>query len=390
MFYPLAASTWDSEEIAAGCRVLETGMTTMGEHVRRFENDFAAKFGARHAIMVNSGSSANLVATAALCFKKERPLQRGDEIIVPAVSWATTYAPLQQYGLKLRFVDVELDTLNVSVERVAAAITPRTRAVMAVSILGNPAPLDALRALCNDRGLYLIEDNCESMGATLGGKYTGTFGHLNTFSLFFSHHISTMEGGIVLTDDDELYQLCLSLRNHGWTRDQPADSQLFEKRDDDFFEAYRFILPGYNLRPTEISGAIGVVQLTKLERLIARRRANASHLDSLFAGDERFIRQREAGQSSWFAFTFILNPQFKIDRARVMSALKEADIAYRIITGGCILRHDMMRHYDFDCAGPLDNAGIAHDRGFFVGNHAFDLRPQIDRLREVLDKAATP
>lgn len=389
MFYPLAASTWDKEEVAAGCRVLETGMTTMGEQVRAFEAAFAAKFGARHAIMVNSGSSANLVAVAALCFCRERPLQRGDEIIVPAVSWATTFAPLQQYGLTLRFVDVELDTLNVSAESVAAAITPKTRAVMAVSILGNPAPLDALRKLCDERGLYLIEDNCESMGATLDGQSTGTFGHLNTFSLFFSHHISTMEGGMVLTDNDELHQLCLCLRNHGWTRDQPTGSLLYGKRDDDFFEAYRFILPGYNLRPTEISGAIGLVQLDKLDRLVAQRRANAALLESLFVGDERFIRQREVGQSSWFAFTFILNPRFDIDRGRVMGALKEADIAYRIITGGCILRHDMMRHFEFNCAGTIENAGIAHERGFFVGNHAFDLRPQIEKLRQVLDTAAT-
>ena len=390
MFYPLAASTWDSEEIAAGCRVLETGMTTMGEHVRSFERDFAAKFRVRHAIMVNSGSSANLSAVAALCFRKERPLQRGDEVIVPALSWATTYAPLQQYGLKLRFVDVDLDTLNLSVKRVAAAITPRTRAVMAVSILGNPAPLDELRALCDARGLALIEDNCESMGATLGDKSTGTFGHLNTFSLFFSHHISTMEGGMVLTDDDELHQLCLSLRNHGWTRDQPADSQLFDKRDDDFFEAYRFILPGYNLRPTEVSGAIGLVQLKKLDALVDVRRQNARYLDQLFAGDHRFLRQKEHGQSSWFAFTFILNPELDLDRARTMAALKAADIGYRIITGGCILRHDMMRFYDYDCAEPIENALTAHERGFFIGNHAFDLRPQLDRLHEVLDRAAQP
>jgi len=389
MFYPLAASTWGDEEITAGCRVLETGMTTMGEHVHNFERAFAAKFGARHAIMVNSGSSANLIAVAALCFRKVQPLQRGDEIIVPAVSWATTYAPLQQYGLKLRFVDIDLETLNMTTERVAEAITPRTRAVMAVSILGNPAPLDELRSLCDARGLYLVEDNCESMGATLNGRSTGTFGHINTFSLFFSHHISTMEGGMVLTDDDELHQLCLCLRNHGWTRDQPAGSQLFEKQEDDFFEAYRFILPGYNLRPTEISGAIGVVQLAKLDQLVAQRRANAIFLDSLFAGDDRFIRQREFGQSSWFAFTFILNPRFEIDRARVMAAMKEADIAYRIITGGCILRHDMIRHYDFDCAGPIENASTVHNHGFFVGNHSFDLRPQIVKLHEVLDKAAT-
>lgn len=385
MSYELSASTWGPEEIAAGRRILEAGFTTMGPHVQEFEETFAARFGMRYGVMVNSGSSANLVGVAALCFKKDSPLQRGDEIIVPAVSWATTFAPLQQYGLKLRFVDVDRDTLNLSTERVRAAITPRTRAVMAVSLLGNPAPLDELRALCDERQLYLFEDNCESMGASLNGKATGAFGDISTFSLFFSHHISTMEGGMILTNDPELYQLCRSLRNHGWTRDQPADSMLFERREDDFFEAYRFILPGYNVRPTEISGAIGLEQMKKLDSFIATRRANAAHLQSLFAGDNRFLIQREHGKSSWFAFTFILNPDLDIDRQQVLAALKAARIGYRIITGGCILRHDMMRFFDYECAEPITNANLAHDRGFFVGNHAFDLRREIDLLHATLN-----
>ena len=385
MSYELSASTWGPEEVATGHRILEAGFTTMGPNVQEFEETFASRFGMRYGVMVNSGSSANLVGVAALCFKKNSPLQRGDEVIVPAISWATTFTPLQQYGLKLRFVDVDRDTLNLSAERVRAAITPRTKAVMAVSLLGNPAPLDELRALCDERGLYLFEDNCESMGATLNGKATGAFGDLSTFSLFFSHHISTMEGGMILTDDPELYQLCRALRNHGWTRDQPADSQLFERRNDDFFEAYRFILPGYNLRPTEISGAIGLEQMKKLDGFIATRRANAAYLQTLFADDTRFLRQREHGESSWFAFTFILNPDLDIDRLQVLRALKSAGIGYRIITGGCILRHDMMKFFDYDCAEPIVNANLAHDQGFFVGNHAFDLRREIDLLHSTLN-----
>jgi CDP-6-deoxy-D-xylo-4-hexulose-3-dehydrase len=388
MFYDLASSSWGAEEIAAMQRVIASGMFTMGENVRRFEEDFARKFGTKHALMVSSGSAANLVGIAALFHAGRRPLQRGDEVIVPAISWATTYYPLQQYGLRLKFVDVELDTLNIDVSKLERALTPRTRMVVAVSILGNPCALDVLRAFCDRHGLVLFEDNCESMGATLGGRQCGTFGDIGTFSTFFSHHISTMEGGVLVTDDTELYHVAKSMRAHGWTRDLPPDTTVFEKKQEDFFEAYRFILPGYNARPLELSGAIGVEQLKKLDRMVETRRANAKLFVDLMKGDERFIIQRENGRSSWFAFTIILNPKMKTERSRVMNGLKRADIGYRIITGGNFLRHDVIKYFDYECVGEMRNADLAHDRGFFVGNHPRDLRPQIERLREVLDEAA--
>jgi CDP-6-deoxy-D-xylo-4-hexulose-3-dehydrase len=386
MRYELAASTWGDEEIAAINAVVARGRFTMGDEVAQFEREFAAYFSAKHAVMVNSGSSANLVAVAALFFKADRPLQRGDEVIVPAVSWSTTYHPLQQYGLRLRFVDVELDTINMDTAKLEAALTPRTRAVMAVSILGNPCALDVIRRFCDAHDLYLIEDNCESMDAELGSRKTGTFGHLNTFSTFFSHHISTMEGGMVLTDDVELFHLMKAIRNHGWTRDLPPDTKLFERGADDHFEAYRFILPGYNVRPIEMSGAIGRAQIKKLPAFTEARRCNMALFHSLFAGDERFIVQREHGKSSCFSFTLILNPEIGEDRNRVFSALREADIGFRIITGGCFLRHDAIRYYDYDTVGEIKNAFTVHDRGFFVGNHPFDLTEQIEHLHSVLNQ----
>jgi CDP-6-deoxy-D-xylo-4-hexulose-3-dehydrase len=386
MRYELAASTWGDEEIAAINAVVARGRFTMGAEVAEFEREFAAYFGAEHAVMVNSGSSANLVAVAALFFKSDRPLQRGDEVIVPAVSWSTTYHPLQQYGLRLRFVDVELDTINMDTAKLEAALTPRTRAVMAVSILGNPCALDVIRHFCDAHDLYLIEDNCESMDAELGGRKTGTFGDLNTFSTFFSHHISTMEGGMVLTDDVELFHLMKAIRNHGWTRDLPPDTKLFERGADDHFEAYRFILPGYNLRPIEMSGAIGRAQIKKLPAFTEARRRNMALFHSLFAGDERFIIQREHGKSSCFSFTLILNPEIGEDRNRVFSALREADIGFRIITGGCFLRHDAIRYYDYDTVGEIKNAFTVHDRGFFVGNQPFDLTEEIEHLHSVLNQ----
>jgi CDP-6-deoxy-D-xylo-4-hexulose-3-dehydrase len=278
----------------------------------------------------------------------------------------------------------------MDVAQLERALTPRTRMVVAVSILGNPAALDVLRAFCDRHALYLFEDNCESMGSSLNGQPCGTFGDVNTFSTFFSHHISTMEGGVLATDDTELYHLARSLRAHGWTRDIPQDSTIFDKRDDDFFEAYRFILPGYNARPLELSGAVGIEQLKKLDRMVEIRRRNAALFQSLFAGDERFIIQQErpGASSSWFSFTVILNPKLDIDRREVMRAMKEADIGYRIITGGCFLRHDVIKYFDYDTVGEIVNANIAHDRGFFVGNHPRDITPQIERFHQVLDRAA--
>ena len=387
MFYSLASSSWGPEEIKAIQRVVDSGMYTMGENVKAFERDFAKYFGMKHAVMVNSGSSANLVAVASLFFKKDRPLQRGDEVIVPAISWSTTYHPLQQYGLRLKFIDVELDTLNIDVSKIEKAIGPRTKMILAVSILGNPAAVDVMKKIADKHGLYFMEDNCESMDAEVAGRKTGTFGILNTYSSFFSHHISTMEGGMVLTDDEELFHILLAMRNHGWTRDLPPGSPIFEKRDDDFFEAYRFILPGYNVRPIELSGAIGREQIKKLPEMTRQRRKNLAHFQKLFRDDSRFIIQRENGKSSSFCFTIILKPERNIDRKRVFQALKKADIGYRIITGGCFLRHDVIKYYDYEIVGGIENANIDHDYGFFVGNAPVDLTPQIDTLREVLDRA---
>ncbi|OQY48982.1 MAG: pyridoxamine 5-phosphate oxidase [Candidatus Parabeggiatoa sp. nov. 2] len=387
MNFELSSSSWGEEEYEAIQRVIDSGRFTMGENVRQFEQDFAKKFGVKYALMVNSGSSANLIGVASLFYQKDCPLQSGDEVIVPSISWATTYYPLQQYGLKLRFVDVELDTLNMDVTQLETALTPRTRMVVAVSILGNPAALDTLRDFCDKHNLILFEDNCESMGARLNGKLTGTFGDIGTFSSFFSHQLATMEGGVLVTNNEELYHIAKSMRAHGWTRDLPEKSGIFEKRSDDFFEAYRFILPGYNVRPLELSGAIGREQLKKLDRSIEIRRNNAKRFVELFAADERFIIQKENGLSSWFSFTIILNPAFKIDRTKVMQKMKEANIQFRIITGGCFLRHDVINHFDYETVGEIVNANIAHDQGFFVGNHPHDVVPQIEYLHKVLVKA---
>jgi len=389
MTYELSYNSWGTEEQEAIQKVIDSGRFTMGPYVEAFEKTFADKMGSCFAVMTNSGSSANLIAVAALSFKKENPLKPGDEVIVPAISWSTTYYPLMQYGLKLRFVDVELKTLNMDVKQLKAALTPKTKALVGVSILGNPCALDVMRTFCDEHNLIFFEDNCESMGATLNGKNCGTFGDIGTFSCFFSHHISTIEGGICLTNDEELYHLMLSIRSHGWTRHLPDSSPIYEKNPDDFFEAYRFIVPGYNVRPIEFSGAIGLEQLKKLDQFVEIRRTNAELWKSLFSSDERFIIQQENGTSSSFSFTLILHPDLPISREDVLQTLKENGIQFRIITGGNFLRHDVIQHCNYTTAHEIINANIAHDRGFFVGNHPCDIRPEIERFHKVINEVTS-
>jgi len=387
MTYELSSTSWGQEELDAMQRVLRSGRFTMGEQVRLFEDAFAERFGMKHAVMVNSGSSANLVGIAALFYRSKRPLQRGDEVIVPAISWATTFHPLQQYGLRLRFVDVELDTLNMDASKLEAALTPHTRMVVAVSILGNPAPLDRIREFCDAHDLIMFEDNCESLGASLNGQLCGTFGDINTFSTFYSHHISTMEGGLMVTNDTEIDHLARAIRNHGWARDVPRDSVVNQgqEHDDPFFEAYRFVVPGYNVRPLELAGAVGIEQLKKLDDMLAIRRQNAERFVTLFKNDTRFIIQRENGSSSWFSFTMILNPSMALNRAGVMDTLRKAEVQFRMITGGCFPQHAAVKFFDYDIVGNIDNAKTAHERGFFVGNHPRDLTAELDHLRAALN-----
>lgn len=385
MSYKLAASSWGQEELNAIQRVINSEQFSMSSEVAAFEKEFAAWHNLKYGVMVNSGSSANLISIASYFYKNQNPLKRGDEVIVPAISWSTTYYPLQQYGLKLKFIDVEIDSFNIDITKLEEALTPRTKIIIAVSILGNPAALDQIKSFADKHGLYFMEDNCESLGAELPDKSkTGTFGDLNTFSFFFSHHIATMEGGMVLTNDKEFFHLLRSIRNHGWTRDVPTPSEIYDEKNDDFFEAYRFILPGYNVRPIEMAGAIGREQLKKLTGFIEKRRKNLSIFQRLFGNDERFIIQKEYGKSSAFSFPLVLNPAQKPARKKILGALKKANVEYRIITGGCFPRHDVIKYFDYDAAN-IDNANIIHEYGLFFGNYPIDLTNELNQAYNIMD-----
>ena len=376
---PLATSTWDEREYEALHRVIKSGMFSMGSEVQSFEMEFASYLGADHCVLVNSGSSANLLAVAALFFLRERRLEPGDEVIVPAVSWSTTYFPLQQYGLKLKFVDIDEQTLNLDLKQVEGAIGPKTRLIFAVNLLGNPVDYFELRRIISGKDIFILEDNCESMGATLQGQQAGTFGIAGTFSSFFSHHISTMEGGLIATDSEELFQIILSLRAHGWTRNLPKHNLVCDKSDNAFEESFRFVLPGYNLRPLEMSGALGREQLLKLPGIIEGRSKNASVFKELFSNHPAVSIQAETGESSWFGFALVLKDR-QLDRGDILQMLAGLNIETRPVLSGNFTRNPVIEYFDYSIHEKLMVADAVHDMGFFVGNHHFDISAQLSEL----------
>ena len=232
--------------------------------------------------------------------------------------------------------------------------------------------------------MNLLEDNCESMGAMYQGKYTGTFGLISSFSTYFSHHLCTMEGGMNLTDDEEMYHYMLSIRSHGWTRHLPEDSKIYKKDTDPFYESFNFIMPGFNLRPLEIEAAVGIEQLKKLDAFIEQRRDNAKYFLSEIKNKTSFITQREIDKSSWFGFSILLSNSMNGKRERFIKALTENNIEVRPIVAGNFARQSALKYLDYSISGELKNADYVHENGFFVGNHSVEMKEQIDNLLEVL------
>jgi CDP-4-dehydro-6-deoxyglucose reductase, E1 len=382
----LATSSWDDKEYAAIDRVIRSGMFTMGPEVAQFERDFAEAMGSRFAVMVNSGSSANLLIVAALRYHSSNPIPAGAEIIVPAVSWSTTYYPLHQYGLKQKFVDIDRGTLNYDLDALASAITDETRAIMVVNLLGNPNDFKRIKELIGTRDIILIEDNCESLGARFEGKLAGTFGIAGSYSAFFSHHISTMEGGLVTTDDEELYHIMLSVRAHGWTRNLPKSNLVTgTKSDNAFEEAFRFVLPGYNLRPLEMSGALGQEQIRKLDMIVSERRGNADRFRAMLAGYSALQPQMEIGESSWFGFSMVLDETSGVTRDQLVAALVAEKVETRPIVAGNFAKNEVVRkHMEHEIHGELTNADYIDRNGLFIGNHHFPLDAQFEYLQRAL------
>lgn len=361
---PLSLPTYGAAEVVEALDSLMSTWVTMGAKVKAFEEMFADHIGRKHAIMVNSGSSANLLALSAL------GLQPDDEVITPALTWATTVWPIVQVGAVPVLVDVDRRTYNISPDAIRAAITTKTKAIMPVHVLGNPYDM-AVQDIAGWYNLAVIEDTCESLGAAWREYKVGSWGTLSTFSFYFSHHISTIEGGMVVTGDDELADMCRSQRSHGWMRDLSNKAEVaarYPHIDD------RFLFPhtGYNVRPTEIQGAFGIHQLPKLKGLVEARRANAGYLNKALAPYEEWLmlpHETLHTRHSYMGYPITVKEGAPFTKTELVQHLEGKGLATRPLLAGNIVNQPAMKQLHYRIHGSLQNAQYIHDNGFYIGPH---------------------
>lgn len=383
--YNFSSYTWEKKEISEILKVVNSGYYSMGKKVNEFENKFAKYTGVKYAVMTNSGSSANLLGVASQFFLKKNKLKRGDEVIVPATGWSTTYAPLTQYGLKLKIVDIDIESLNIDFSLLKKSISKKTKMICAINLSGIPADLHKIRKLSDKHNIILYEDNCEGLGASINNKKTGSFGNFASHSFFFSHHMSTIEGGMITTNSFEVYNILKCLRAHGWSRDLSPKNDLNRINKNDFLEQYKFLLPGYNVRPNEINAAVGLVQLSRIDKMISIRRKNLKLFEKYFSNDKRFFIPKTNFFNSSFAFSLIINNNINKKRSKIFNLLRKSKIDFRMIAGGCFTEHASKNFYDYKIyQNKLPNSLNVHYNGFWIGNSSKDLTKEIENLYKVL------
>jgi len=369
---PLVVPSYDWEEVYEAIDSLLSTQVTMGEKVKQFESMFAEYIGTSHAIMTSSGSTANLLALSILTnpFLKDR-IKPGDEIITPAVTWATTVYPIIDCGAVPVLVDVTLNTFNLNLDEVERAITDKTRAIMPVHLLGNPCEMDRLEKIAREHNLYVIEDACEAHGAEFKGQKVGTFGDLATFSFFFSHHITTIEGGMIVTNNGELAELAKALRVFGWVRDL-KDKEKFTKQYQDIDPRFLFINTGFNFRPTEIQGAFGIHQIGKLDKFIELRRENADFWMRNFEEYQDYLllhTEREDTKHVWFGYPVTVRPDAPFTRKELVDFLEGKSVETRPVMVGNMDEQPAMKILPYRKAGELPNSKLIMRNSFFFGNH---------------------
>lgn len=369
---PLTVPTYDAAEVEEALESLLSTWVSMGKKVKRFEEMFANYLGSKHAVMVNSGSSANLLAMSVLRNSMiPRSMPPGSEVITPAVTWVTTVYPIVNTGCLPVLVDVDLESYNLSPDAVEKAITSKTKAIVPVHLLGNPCKIDAIRKMAGEKDLFVMEDACESIGADFRGTKVGTFGDMGTFSFYMSHHISTIEGGMVVTDDDAMYECLKAMRAFGWVRDL-ANAKRYAEENRAIDPRFLFLTQGFNFRPTEIQGAFGMHQIGKLERFIELRRRNASYWNKRLASYRDVLvlpREEPETRHVYFGYPVTVGAEAGFGRDDMTSDLEKRGIETRPIMAGNFADQPVAKQIPCRVVGDLKNSRLIMRNSFFFGNH---------------------
>ncbi len=390
----LAEPPFGWKEVYEALDSMLSKQTTMGCKVKKFEEIFAKYIGVKHALMVNSGSSANLIAVSVLSnhVLGSKRIIHDNEIITPAVTWSTTVFPMKNINAKPVFVDVNENTFSIEPDKIEKAITEKTKAIMVVHLLGHPCKINEIRKIAKKHNLFLIEDCCEALGAEYKNKKVGSFGDLATFSFFASHHITTMEGGMIVTNNSTFYEIAKSLRAHGWTREM-KDKKRIEKKYPKINPNFLFENVGYNLRPTEIQGAFGIHQMKKLDKLVNKRIKNAQKLKRELKKYSEFLRfhpdhENVKNSNMVFPITVIKNKFFT--KEQLVTHLEKNNIDTRPVMTGNIIKHPVMKNIKFRKSSSLKNADYISEFSFLIGNHHLmgddTIRFVVDCISSFLEK----
>jgi len=369
---PLVKPSFGADEINEAIDSLFSTWVTMGKKVKTFEERFASYLGVKNATMLNSGSSANLVALSVITnplFKRQVPA--GSEVLTPAVTWSTTVFPIINVGLKPILVDVSLEDYNIDMDALEAAITPKTKVLMPVHLLGAPADMNRMMEIAEEKNLLVMEDTCESHGSEIGGRKAGSFGDLATFSFFMSHHITTVEGGMLVTNNEEIFEMAKAMRAFGWIRDL-KNKESYAKQSPHVDPNFLFVNTGYNFRPTEMQGAFGMHQVGKLEKFIEARRKNHFFWNKALEEFSDYLilpQERKGTRHVAFAYALTVKPNAPFTKKALVEHLNKNLIETRQIEAGNMAEQPAMKILPHAAHGDLPNSKLIMKNGFFFGNH---------------------
>ena len=375
MKYSLLENAFSKKDIDTGIRVLKSKQLTMSKITKKFEQYFAKKIGAKYALMVNSGSSANLLALSAITNPMYgRKLKQNDEVLIPAVCWSTSLWPIIQLGLKPVFVDVDIETLNISIDDLEKKITKKTKAIMCIHILGISSNMEKIQKICKKKNIIIIEDTCESLGAKYKNNYLGTIGQFGTFSFYFSHQITSGEGGMIVCDNIHNYNILKTLRSHGWSRDTYFHKK-FKKKYKNLNDKFLFINSGYNLRPTEIQAAIALNQFKRLNIFKKIRQENRDKIiynlksSKIWNNQFDFVKINKFMKPSWFGLAILINNKYLHKKNKFINFLNKIGIENRPILSGNFLNQPAAKLYKLENKKIFPKADEIEKRGFFIGLH---------------------